>query len=334
MRYRVLFGIALTTTALVGALAVVLVASSRERDTRGASPVESPGIEARGSLSPRVALFGDTISARVDVTLDRSLYDAESVRVGTTFAPWEIVGEPERVRRDAGSTTHLGTTFVLRCLTDACTPVRAASPLDFIPARVTYRELGGESARRRTIEVAWPQLVAYSRIIPAESEVGSSGSTISWRADVVSLPGVSYRAPPGMVLALLLAGGLGLVVAGVVLAYLAWPRRTPAPPPEPTPEPLPSLTSLTPLEQALVLLGESARADGAGEQRRALELVSEELEKWGDADLAGAARMLAWSPDVPGLEHTTALAARVRAELDQALLERSELAVNGDGHVA
>ena len=331
MRYRVRFGVALTATVFFGALAVVLIAWSREDDSEGASPVESPDIEARGSLSPRVALFGDTISARVDVTLDRSLYDAESVRVGTTFAPWEIVGEPKRARRDVGSTTHLGTTFVLRCLTDACTPVRAASPLDFIPARVTYRELGGESARRRTIEVAWPQLVAYSRIIPAESEVGSSGSTISWRADVVSLPGISYRAAPGMVLALLLAGGIGLAVAGVVLAYLAWPRRAPAPPPEPIPEPLPSLT---PLEQALVLLGESARADGAGEQRRALELVSEELEKWGDADLAGAARMLAWSPDVPGLEHTTAFAARVRAELDQALLERSELAVNGDGHAA
>lgn len=327
--YRAPMALALAAIALVSALALVLVAWSRGGETEAISPVESPEVEARGSLSPRVALFGDTIKARVDVTLDQTLYDVGSVRVATTLAPWEIVGTPARARRDAGPTTHLSTTFVLRCLTDACTPVRAASPLDFIAARVTYRELGDESARRESIEVDWPQLVAYSRIIPAESEVATSGAAISWRADVVSLPGVSYRAAPGVVFLLLLSGGIGLAGAGFGLAYLAWPRRTPAPPPEPAPEPLPSLT---PLEQALVLLEGSARADGAGEQRRALELVAEELEKWGDADLSGSARMLAWSPDVPGVEQTTALAARVRAELDQALLERAELDPNGDRH--
>lgn len=329
MSYRVFIGVALAAVALVSAAVVVVLAWNGGDAAEGASPAVSPDVQAQGSLSPRIALFGDTIKARVDVTLDRSLYDVGSVRVATTLAPWEIVGKAERARRDVGATTHLSTTFVLRCLTDACTPVRAASPLDFLAARVTYRELGDESARRESIEVDWPQLVAYSRIIPAESEVSTSGATISWRADVASLPGVSYRAAPGVVLLLLLSGGIGLAGAGFGLAYLAWPRRKPAPPPEPAPEPLPSLT---PLEQALVVLEESARSDGAGEQRRALELVAEELEKWGDADLSGSARMLAWSPDVPGVEQTTALAARVRAELDQALLERAELDRNGDGH--
>jgi len=331
VRHRVLVGAAFAAVALVSALAVVIVAWNRGGEAEGLSPVESPDIDAQGRLSPRVALFGDTITARVDVTLDRSLYDAGSVRVATAFSPWEIVGKPERVRRDAGPTTHLSTTFVLRCLTDACAPVRAAAPIDFTPARVTYRELGDDSARRDSIEVDWPQLVAYSRIIPAESEVVASGSTISWRADVVSLPGVSYRAAPGVVLALLLTGGLALAAAGLGLAYLAWPRRAPAPPPQPKLDPLPSLT---PLEQALVLLNESARADGAGEQRRALELVSEELENWGDAALSRAARALAWSQDVPGVEQTTALAARVRTELHRVLLERSKPDLDGDGNVA
>ena len=326
---RVLLLAVLVAVAAVSAL-VVIFAWDRGGDAVSVRPVESPEGEAQGTLTPRVTLFGDTITARVDVTLDRRLYDPESVRVATAFAPWGLVGKPERARRDAGTTTQLGTVFVLRCLTDGCTPVRAAAPLDFIAARVSYRELGDESARRRSMEVGWPQLVAYSRIIPAESEVGPSGETISWRADVVSLPGVSYRTAPGVVLALLLTGGLGLAAAGLGLAYLAWPRRAPAPPPVPTPEPLPSLT---PLEQALVLLAESARADGAGEQRRALELVSEELEKWGDAALSRAARALAWSPDVPGVEQTTALAARVRSELDRVLFERSELDRNGDGDV-
>ncbi|MEX2612565.1 MAG: hypothetical protein WD380_03220 [Gaiellaceae bacterium] len=326
--YRAPMALALAAVALVSAVVVVVLAWNGGDAADDASSMVSPDVEAQASLSPRIALFGDTIKARVDVTLDQTLYDVGSVRVATTLAPWEIVGKPERARRDVGATTHLSTTFVLRCLTDACTPVRAAAPLDFIAARVTYRELGDESAKRESIEVDWPQLVAYSRIIPAESEVGTSGATISWRADVVSLPGVSYRVSPGIVLVLLLAGGLGLAAAGVGLAYVAWPRRALAPPPKPAPDPLPSLT---PLEQALVLLGESARADGAGEQRRALELVAEELAKWGDADLSRAARMLAWSPDVPAVEQTTALAARVRAELDQALMARADLDGNGDG---
>ncbi len=319
----------LAAVALVSALIVVAVARDRGGGAGGVSSVESSDVEAQGSLSPRITLFGDTISARVDVTLDRMLYDVASVRVIPVFSPWQIVGEPERARRDAGSTTHLSTTFVLRCLTDGCVPPRATAPLDFDGARVTYRELRAESGKRKSIEVDWPQLVVHSRTTPAEPEVGSSGVATAWRADVVSLPGVSYRAGPGIVLLLLLTGGLGLASAGAFLAYLAWPRRISASPPEPAPDPLPSLT---PLEQALVLLEESGRADGAGEQRRALELVAEELEKWGDADLAGAARMLAWSPDVPGVEQTTVLASRVRTELDRALLERAERDRNGDGH--
>ncbi len=330
MKHSVLMGAAFAAIALASVLAVVIAAWNPGGEAEGLSPVESPDIDAQGRLSPRVALFGDTIRARVDVTLDRSLYDAGSVRVATTFSPWEIVGKPERARRDAGPTTHLSTTFVLRCLTATCAPVRSAAPIDFTPARVTYRELGSDSARRDSIEVDWPQLVAYSRIIPG-SEVDASGSASSWRADVVSLPGVSYRAAPGVVLALLLVSGLALAAAGLGLTYLAWPRRAPAQPPEPTRDPLPSLT---PLEQALVLLDESARADGAGEQRRALELVSEELENWGDADLSRAARALAWSQDVPGVEQTTALAARVRTELYRVLLQRSEVDLDGDGNVA
>jgi hypothetical protein len=85
---------------------------------------------------------------------------------------------------------------------------------------------------------------------------------------------------------------------------------------EPEPEPVPERV-LSPLEQALALLDEAVRVNGAADQRRALELVAEELElaEWGDRDLARTARALAWSEDVPQVEETSALAARVRSVL-------------------
>ena len=71
----------LAAVALVSALIVVAVARDRGGGAGGVSSVESSDVEAQGSLSPRITLFGDTISARVDVTLDRMLYDVASVRV-------------------------------------------------------------------------------------------------------------------------------------------------------------------------------------------------------------------------------------------------------------
>ena len=87
---------------------------------------------------------------------------------------------------------------------------------------------------------------------------------------------------------------------------------------------------LSPLEQALVLLENAVRVDGAADQRRALELVAEELERaaWGDTELAQAARALAWSEGVPPVRQTTELAARVRSVLD----ETYETHRNGDGN--
>jgi hypothetical protein len=120
-------------------------------------------------------------------------------------------------------------------------------------------------------------------------------------------------------MALLLAAAALAAIAAMALGYLAWPPRVPAAPPEPEPEPPPE--PLSPLEQALVLLEQSIRVDGATDQRRALELVAEELElaEWGDRDLARTARALAWSKGVPPVVETTRLAARVRAELPEPL---------------
>ena len=120
---------------------------------------------------------------------------------------------------------------------------------------------------------------------------------------------------PNVVVVGLLAGSALLLGAAGVLVYLAWPRRAPAPPPEPEPEPELSRRSLRSSRHSCCSR-RPCEHDGAGDQRRALELVAEQLDEWGDADLAGCRTHPRVVGGVPRVEQTTSLAARVRAELD------------------
>ncbi|HLE98652.1 MAG TPA: hypothetical protein VI503_06045 [Gaiellaceae bacterium] len=310
---RILVALAAATVVALGGSALAQIPPAEE----------PPAIEARGVIVPSIVLFGDTVRARVDVTLDRERVDVDSVRVAADFQIWEVVGDPERSRRDAGSTTYLRTTYVLRCLTSPCIPNNFSLPTEFDPARVSYEQLGGETRERESVRVQWPVVLLYSRFAITLSE-GTGGSTIPWRADLVSMPDVSYRVAPGFVLAFLLTAAGLFAVAALALAYVAWPRRAPPPPePEPEPEPEPQVL-LTPLEQALALLEDPVRLNGAADQRRALELVAEELEDRGERDIARAARTLAWSEEVPRVEVTSGLAARVREAIGDVEEETEE----------
>ena len=157
-RRHLLPALGLVAIALVTAFAVVLVSSlggggdakspalSEDIDPGASAPpgvgLPREGIEAMGTLTPRITLFGDTILAQVDVVLDRRRVDPESVRVGTAFLPWEVIGQPVRVRRDAGANTHLRTSFLLRCTGSPCAPANDSSALDFGATRVSYAAPG------------------------------------------------------------------------------------------------------------------------------------------------------------------------------------------------
>ena len=121
---------------------------------------------------------------------------------------------------------------------------------------------------------------------------------------------VSSRA--GLLIGLLVPWGplCGWRGGAVYLARLSRARATSEPEAPP-----PRVLSL--LEQALALLEDAARADGAEDRRRALG-----ARRRGGAgrarrsDLARSARMLAWSEREPVAEETTGLAQRVRSELE------------------
>lgn len=277
----------------------------------------APAIEARAALSPRPVTFGDTVAARVDVTLDRRRIDADSVRVATDFAPWAPTAEPERTRREGETTTHIRSTWTLRCLTSACLPPGQPLRIPLEPATVTYDTLGPQAASGRRLTARWPLLVVHTRLetsVLAPSAFGSGTNPFEtpWRADMVSMPPVSYRVEPQTARIPLFGAAGAFALLGVALAYLGRPRRRPKPVVVPD---APHAPVLTPVEQALAMLEDAVAANGATDRRRALELVAAELAGRGSHDLAQLARTLAWSRQSPALERTTPLAEEARPAL-------------------
>jgi hypothetical protein len=298
---------------VVGVVAGVLVASG---GGSGGSPPSA--IQARGALLPGVVLFGDTLTARLDVTLDRSKIDPGSVRVQAGFAPWKPVAPPKQVRRDgSGSSTYIGKTYVLRCLEGACTSQNDSVVEDLDQARVSYVTRDGT---HRVMKVKWPQLVVDSRY--AQKTLSAAGATAApWKAALFSLPSLTYSVSPSLLVALLLIGGLVLLLAAGALVHLG--RRRPEVQAAPAPAPPPPAPVLPPLERALLLLELSERVDGAGDQRRALERVADELTRRGEAELARRARALAWSEGAPGPEQTIEFAASARPKITETTDETS-----------
>jgi hypothetical protein len=309
----------LVAVVAASAFALVLVVAWRGGDETTAQPRHetSPTIEAQASFTPRLVLFGDTVRAHVDMMLDTERVDPDSVRVASNFSPFQVVGQPDRRIVSAGEQAYLRTTFVLRCVTAACAQTGQSARYEFAPGRIAFSDSARRPPGRDSIRVSWPRLRVYSRFTASDLE-GTGRASTPWAADLITLPAPSYRFTPTVLATLLVAGAALAALGAFALAYAAWPRREAAPSVEPEPEAAPE-QMLSPLEQALALLEEAVRANGAADQRRALELVAEELElaEWGDPDLARAARALAWSKDVPPVEKTSGLAARVRSALPE-----------------
>lgn len=298
---------AVVIAAVCGAgVAAVLFTVGEGSEPEPAAAPEPVGAAVR--LTPRTLQFGDTLSADVDVVVDRSVIDPGSVRVRQEFASWGLVTPPRRTRTDSGRTTLVRTSYTLRCVIGPCVPPRETAPLEFDPVRITYRRLDGEAAE--PLEARWPVLVVHSNLVASDLEQPDA-VTSPWKADLVSFPEASYAVSPSVLRWLLAAAGVLLVLAGALLAYLAVPRKEAEVEVEPEPEPEPELS---PLERALLLLTTEVPSDGAADQRRALELVAEEMEQAeeGDLRIARLARMLAWSEETPTLGQTSELAARVR----------------------
>ena len=288
-----------------------------------------PGTQAitvRRWVDPESQLFGDPVVATIDVIADSGRIDVDSISVETSFAPYDVVGEPERTRTVDGSLTRLRTRYRLQCLAQVCVPERAERGLTLEPAKITYLRADGEPGPERS--VSWPRVTIASQleegIVPHDDATTAFASPFRARVQPPGEP--SWRVSPWVAQIALLGGAVALVGVGALLLLPLVRRR-----PEPGPAAAPAFTiELTPLERALVGLDWARAAGGSRDQRKALELLAEELDADVETDLtplADEARVLAWSARPPGDESTAALSDRVReivAERAAALAARAE----------
>ncbi len=264
------------------ALAALLVAVAAGCAAGGEDLSLRPGqsFAVASTITPQTVAFGDPLTARLRILLDRDKIDVDSVRLLARFSPWRDVTTVERV--DAGNLTALVYTIELQCLTLSCIGFEREYRASFGNARIT--SVGG-----RVHEVEWPAVTIMSRMpprefVPEETGEGPDDWPPRWRA-AVSLPEPSYRVSPTLLAWLLAGGGLLLTGASAAAGWRLWRRGRLGGAPE-----------VSRLDRALALL-RAARSDD--ERRAALEALALALDAERDPKLAEPARALAWSEPRP-----------------------------------
>ena len=265
-----------TVVALVAALTVLM---GRD-DSGGEAPtLRGELVSTATSFKPRAHLFGEPVTARLDVVFDSALVEPDSVKATPRFDPYTIASHSES-RESFGGITRVRSEYVLTCLTSKC----LAPTSGFLEVPRTRVEYTPRALRNPLIaSVDWPAVRTASRIGVKELE------GLELLADVRDVPAVSYRVAPSTVTSV----GYGLAVllglAGLVLLSRALA--------------LPALAGsvlarrrarLSPLQRALNLVKRSTERGERADSRRALERLAVELRQTEETDLARTATRLAW----------------------------------------
>lgn len=294
-------------TLTLAAIAVLLLAFGRDWwEGKGGSYAPKRPV-ARASISPSSALFGDTLTARLDVLVDPRRVDPASVEAAPTFAPFRIVSQSRRQTDGPGRSALVQFSYSIQCLTAACVPLmvegsgagRQTRAIKLGPPGLTAKAPNGHPVR---IPASWPTFVMHSRL--SGQEIAEADPQV---APTFSPPAPSWRITPNT------AGGAALVVAVLLVLTAGWlvisplardTRRLRVPR-------IPK--HLTPVERALRLAEHAAASGELDEERKALQRLAVELERQGSAGLAGRAGRLAWSEGDPTPDTVGALAEDVRS---------------------
>jgi hypothetical protein len=268
---------------------VVLAAGCAGGSDPGLTLPPGASFTATGTMTPRTIGFGDQLTARLRILVDRDRIDPEKIRVLARFSPWRDRTTVERI--DDGDITALTYTITLDCLTVSCVPSDRESRAFFSNARI----VSGEGPVQ---EVEWPPVGMITRVPPQDpfaQPAENTGEELeqwppAWRA-AVAVPEPSYRASPAL-LTWILAGLGGLLVAGSLVAALLLLSRGR----------LVRARVVPPLDRALELLRNARTPE---ERRAALEALALAL----DPELADPARALAWSESTPSEADAEQLAA-------------------------
>jgi hypothetical protein len=295
--------IVVAVAALVIAAALVLAVML----TRGsAQAVPQHALTAEASLSRSGVLFADPLRASIEVLVDRKRIDPARVGFSVGFEPFSRIGIQRLARYDTDRLTRLVFSTDLVCSTDVCLPKGRSNSMRirFAPAQVFYFPRDGSG--RRTLELPWQALTLATRTTAADLAGDDPFSQPIWHASTDPLA-VTYRFSPSVLKIALLALSALLFLAAAfalwrVLRALQARLRLPLP---------------SALERAVRLVERTEVRDDAAAKRKALELLSRELTRSGESQLALAARELAWAEPTPIPSTTQPLTLDVRRLIEQ-----------------
>jgi len=289
---------------IAGAVAaLVLAATLLLTLLTGGTHVAVPAAPIQGAtqLSRSGVLFGDRVRASVQVIVDRKRIDPSRVGFTTHFAPFVHIGPARVTRDDSGRLTRLVYSAELICLTNLCLSKANPEPVhvQFQPTQVFFTAANG---LRRALVLPWQATTIGPRTTVQDLNGADPFQQPSWRATTDPLP-VSYAHSP-RTLQLILFGAAGLLFALGLFALIRFVLTGKL-----------RLRALPPLERAFVLV-ERPPAESP-DKRKALELLSHELARSGEPDLAVVAKQLAWAEPTPLPTLTQPLTVDVRKLIGQ-----------------
>ena len=283
--------------ALVGAaaLAALLAVLLSHRSATTVAPLERP-VTVKRALSTTAALFGDQVTAEVDVYSDDRTVDPASVHVRSDFRPYSPVST--RVdRAQQGGVSLLRTRIVLECTTRRCLPPPThGAVVRFAPLLVTYRA----KERDKSLAVPWEPFELLSRL---PNDASANVGVIDTAPPLES--GFPRSPAPLRGVLIGVAAILGLAGAALVVSAL-WPSRLLARRRRP----------LSPLEQSLLDVESTARSEDEERRRHALDRLATRLAELPAPSLEARTRSLAWGEESPGAQTMAHLTEDVRASLN------------------
>lgn len=291
--------------ALVGVASLALVAA-------GAANAAERAVRVATRLPSSPQLFGDRITADLDVLINPALVDPKQVRVDTKFDPYTRLAKPQRTISSDGKTTRVRYHYNLTCDTFFClTGKKGERWIYFPPATVRYVNRKGDALK---LKPTWQRFRLVSRFggpryLPRTATEVTRG--IQYGNDPiirlfasVRAPVPSFRLDPNLIAAFLSALALVAFLGATQLArpLVALVRR----------QQLDTGPDLTPLEQALAAVDNAIRRQpGTAEHREALAWLARELRRSNMPDLVGRSRRLAWSEQPPTADASRELTAAV-----------------------
>ena len=282
----------------VAAVAVTVLVTQLTGGTHVVVPAQA--VEGTTQMSRSGTLFGDRVRASVSVIVDRKRVDPSRVGFTTHFDPFITLGS--RVsRHDTGRLTSLVYSADLICLTNLCLSKGNPEPIQvrFPPAQVFYP---APSGGRRTLQLPWQATTIGPRTTIEDLNGADPFEQPRWRATTAPFPVTYSTSPHTLRLVLFLVSGLLFALALFALGRFVLTGKL-------------RLRRLSPLERAVVLV-ERAQPESP-EKRKALELLSHELGRSGEPDLALVAKQLAWAEPTPLPTLTQPLTLDARKVIEQ-----------------